>query len=1223
MMLDSDIADLDSRLAFTINIDSLSGRKNKLDAGSGEHASPPRSKRRTLRKLIGSHKRLPRPPHAVPAVRPSADHPGAPLPLKLPSIADLSLNIVLWDGPAVALPESPPASCSDDDVVLASLIQPLTIADAAAPVTSDSAPRRERSLMFKPLLDVAAVGSLIDTISKPPQQPATSAQSASTADSNSNKGPTATVGGAGGAAAAHRRLLGSLRRTRAMQRPGTPRRQRSHYTTGMFHRSPGQQQQQSHAIRPIDTTQDDDAAGAGASAPAHLPLLCAAELPVEVPKPTVEPAAAAPPLPGLQAATAMLAQAPSTDDDAMPGYTPIAVSLKGSRSRQFLLHTPLGEFAVERTLGQGSYGKVKLMRSTLTNEQFAVKTIKRYPPHKHRRAHPEYRKAKTLDRRVVREANLAAILGQLHPHIVPLHDFRVTDTHFYLFYAFVDGVTLAERVGGGGLAEDEARAVFKPVAETINFCHQYSVIHRDIKLENVLIDYADEARSPWALVASDQSLPPVPVPPAAGAGAGAHRRRSRGRSSTSVPPDTPAEPGDFRGASVFDGRVKLIDFGLANFFDGTSLMDTFCGSLPYTAPEILRGDAYLGPEIDVWSLGVLLYVMHTGQFPFDDPAQPKNFEKIARGDFALHPSMSSALQDLLICMLEPAPARRISMHDVLRHAWLASASTPGACCLRHPQPTMGGIHDRRTLVLPGPRAHRLIAQEVAVCLGRSVDEVVHTIDRALASGTPLPPAEPPRPPRVQSRARTRAQSDPPPRTRPQQPPPAATTTAAAAEPWSLLAPLYQWPRELQDLGASGVLIEVPNSPFVSVYALVLQQIGMRRYYLELPATEPAAGGSGFRTGSSASLFAMPSSVPLAPHGLRALDGGGESTERSRTLATRLATQFASLASLTGQLVSAGGGRQGDTPAAPAYVQPLSMGKSMPMLPQRAPPGPSPADADTVPAVRTIVGDDGGTRIPLPTELAGMPPAEVLGLVSRLLEMHEIAHTYVETQRMPMNKALHSSMFSLKTVAALMETHQSALSTSPDIAEAPTSDDMLEVLSDGRPAAIAAHDHGPHGHLRALLHSMLPATGVPGGRLGRLFSADGTGAARRKGSLNPQLIVHPHLRPELSPPQQPPRQSTPPLHLRPSAPDIMTTIPVNHPTATILAQYSPSLNRWRETEVVEYYSCSVRIELVRLSPHRRHHPRYALLIDRMAGHKGKFNLFIIFLRRLAPVLPTLA
>ncbi|KAJ1679695.1 Serine/threonine-protein kinase, partial [Spiromyces aspiralis] len=138
-------------------------------------------------------------------------------------------------------------------------------------------------------------------------------------------------------------------------------------------------------------------------------------------------------------------------------HVPITVSIKDRHSRRFLLHTPLGEFQVVRTLGQGSYGRVRLMRSALTNEQYAVKIIRRYPPHKHHKSHPEHRKAKTLDRRIVREANLAAILGQLHPNIVPLHDFRVTDTHLYLFYEFVDGMTLAEKIGSTGLPESEAK----------------------------------------------------------------------------------------------------------------------------------------------------------------------------------------------------------------------------------------------------------------------------------------------------------------------------------------------------------------------------------------------------------------------------------------------------------------------------------------------------------------------------------------------------------------------------------------------------------------------------------------------------------------------------------------------------------------------------------------------------------------------------------------------
>ncbi|KAJ2634157.1 Serine/threonine-protein kinase, partial [Coemansia sp. RSA 1286] len=597
------------------------------------------------------------------------------------------------------------------------------------PETSQ-APQRGRSLMFKPLMDVTAVGALIDNIANDdrPQTAKPRAQS---------------IG-------LRRGLIGSLRRTAAALTAssvvqGTRRRGRStagnkepalsaRPAEGVEHLRP-----RSHAICPIETvqadepqatddepqTKDDEPQAKDEPAPMRSVRRRAGTLNLGStrdakdstrpnPSNTLNPVRLdrlkgggsgdnkpQPLIRRRHQSQRQPARSIPSDDDALlaPGHIPIAVSLKSTRSRQFLLNTPLGEFEIQRTLGQGSYGKVKLMRSALSHELFAVKIIKRYPPHKHRRSHPEYRKAKTLDRRVVRESNLAAILGQLHPHIVPLHDFRVTDTHFYLFYAYVDGVTLAERVGATGLSEDEARAIFKPVAETVAFCHRYSVIHRDIKLENVLLDYAadDCARAP--------------------------QQRSD---------DNP--PTDHRTASVFAGRVKLIDFGLANFFDGTSLMETFCGSLPYTAPEILRGDAYVGPEIDVWSLGVLLYVMLTGQFPFDDPAQAKNFDKIMAGDFALRPQMSRELQDLLVRMLEPNSKRRIAMKAVLGHPWLKDQARPGVCCQLHPYKDADALHDRRTLLLPGPEISHLVAGEVATCLDRSFSDVLRILESAISSG---------------------------------------------------------------------------------------------------------------------------------------------------------------------------------------------------------------------------------------------------------------------------------------------------------------------------------------------------------------------------------------------------------------------------------------------------------------------------------------------------------
>ncbi|OMJ15979.1 Serine/threonine-protein kinase KIN2 [Smittium culicis] len=141
---------------------------------------------------------------------------------------------------------------------------------------------------------------------------------------------------------------------------------------------------------------------------------------------------------------------------------------KNITKRSFLFNTALAEYRQVKPLGKGSYGRVDLMENIVTKNLFAVKTIKRYSTEKHTKSHPEYKKATTLDKRVIREANLGLVLGQTHPHITALYDLRMTNTHFYMFYEYVKGPTLAERVGENGIDESEARELFKPIAETIS-----------------------------------------------------------------------------------------------------------------------------------------------------------------------------------------------------------------------------------------------------------------------------------------------------------------------------------------------------------------------------------------------------------------------------------------------------------------------------------------------------------------------------------------------------------------------------------------------------------------------------------------------------------------------------------------------------------------------------------------------------------------------------------
>lgn len=170
----------------------------------------------------------------------------------------------------------------------------------------------------------------------------------------------------------------------------------------------------------------------------------------------------------------------------------------------------------------------------------AVKIIKRFVP-----PDPETgnkgRGGKTFEQRILREANLTRFLN--HPHIVPLKDCRITKSHFYLFHEYIQGSQLTDRIGRNGIKVELAAHYFEQIIDGIGYCHSNFVVHRDIKVENIMIDS--------------------------------------------------------------ENNVKIIDFGLANFFDQKNALKTFCGSLQYSAPEIMRGDPYIGPEVDIWSIGIL------------------------------------------------------------------------------------------------------------------------------------------------------------------------------------------------------------------------------------------------------------------------------------------------------------------------------------------------------------------------------------------------------------------------------------------------------------------------------------------------------------------------------------------------------------------------------------------------------------------------------------------
>jgi serine/threonine protein kinase len=118
-----------------------------------------------------------------------------------------------------------------------------------------------------------------------------------------------------------------------------------------------------------------------------------------------------------------------------------------------------------------------------------------------------------------------------------------------------------------------------------------------------------------------------------------------------------------------DYNIKLIDFGLANSTKDSVALGTACGSPNYAAPEVISGQSYSGPEVDVWSCGVILYAMICGSLPFDDEQLAILFMKIKQGNYRMPVEIPPDCKDLIRRMLQTNPVKRIKLSEIMQHRW--------------------------------------------------------------------------------------------------------------------------------------------------------------------------------------------------------------------------------------------------------------------------------------------------------------------------------------------------------------------------------------------------------------------------------------------------------------------------------------------------------------------------------------------------------------------------
>ncbi|KAJ1727881.1 hypothetical protein LPJ61_004342, partial [Coemansia biformis] len=259
----------------------------------------------------------------------------------------------------------------------------------------------------------------------------------------------------------------------------------------------------------------------------------------------------------------------------------------------------VGDYVVKQTLGKGTFSKVYLGEYRPTKQKVALKFIK-----------PKSPQGGSTDKhnlRVEREIRLLSLL--YHPNIVRLYDVIQTPKFTMIVMEHNSGGELLHHIRKRGrLHESEARGLFRQIVSAVDYMHQNCVIHRDLKMENVMMDR--------------------------------------------------------------DNRVRLIDFGFANTFEWDKQLDTFCGSPFYAAPEMVNGIKYTGPEVDIWSMGVILFFMLCGRTPFEGECLKEIYDKISRGRFEVPQQRSWEAQDLLRRILTVDPHLRISMKGIVEHPWL-------------------------------------------------------------------------------------------------------------------------------------------------------------------------------------------------------------------------------------------------------------------------------------------------------------------------------------------------------------------------------------------------------------------------------------------------------------------------------------------------------------------------------------------------------------------------
>ncbi|KAM3228856.1 hypothetical protein ACQJBY_060045 [Aegilops geniculata] len=265
----------------------------------------------------------------------------------------------------------------------------------------------------------------------------------------------------------------------------------------------------------------------------------------------------------------------------------------------------VGKYELGRTIGEGTFAKVRFAKNTETMEPVAIKILDKEKVQKLR-----------LVEQIRREICTMKLIK--HPNVVRLHEVMGSKARIFIVLEYITGGELFDTIyTNGRLKEEEARKYFQQLINAVDYCHSRGVYHRDLKLENLLLDAA--------------------------------------------------------------GNLKVSDFGLSALTEqvkADGLLHTTCGTPNYVAPEVIEDRGYDGAAADIWSCGVILFILLAGFLPFEDENIIALYKKISEAQFTCPSWYSTGAKKLITRILDPNPATRITIPQILEDPWFKKGFKP-------------------------------------------------------------------------------------------------------------------------------------------------------------------------------------------------------------------------------------------------------------------------------------------------------------------------------------------------------------------------------------------------------------------------------------------------------------------------------------------------------------------------------------------------------------------